>query len=54
VSPAATDKRFELGALLFGEANDILFVNGENPRFGLLPMRVSARFLLLNASVTED
>ena len=39
VSSATADKRFELAALLFGVANDILLVRGENPRFGLVPKR---------------
>jgi hypothetical protein len=52
VSPAAAYERFELGALFFGEADDVFLVDGEITPVGLVPIRISARFLLLNVSVT--
>jgi hypothetical protein len=53
VSPATAEERFELAALLLGEADDVFLVHGENPRWLLVPMRIPARFLLLNVSVTK-
>jgi hypothetical protein len=40
--------------LLLGEADDVFLVHSERTPIGLVPMRISARFLLLNISVTED
>ena len=54
MSPAAAHERFELGALLFGEVDDVFLVPGERTPVGLVPMRISARFLLLNISVTGN
>ena len=54
MSPAAPDERFELGALLFGEAHDILLVHGQYTPVSLMPTRIHGYNLLLNLSVTED
>jgi hypothetical protein len=54
VSSAAAHERFELGALLLSEADDVFLVHAERIPVGLVPMRISARLLLLNVSVTEN
>ncbi len=54
VSPATTYERFELAALLLlGKADDVFLVHSERTPVGLVPMRIPAHFLLLNASVTK-
>ena len=54
VGPTAAHERFELAALLFGEADDVLLVHGDPPRSSLLPTRVHFLSQPCNQTVAED
>jgi hypothetical protein len=54
VSPAAAHERFELVALLFAEANDILFVHGKSPSWRYPAGRVRRETSPCNESVPKD